>query len=108
MAGKLDALLSIDAMVHVDLHFLCSYWIEAKELLRPGGIMAMSVSDATSEGGTAKLIRDVATYFRDPGMIGKFSWISPDIVSTVLGKIGFTVKFVPIGKRDCHFVAIRM
>jgi SAM-dependent methyltransferase len=104
--GKLDAIFSIDAMVHVDLQYLVSYWQEAAQLLRPGGKLSMTVADATSERGVVKLLSDIPVYFQKSEMLGKFEWISPDIVTAVLNHLGFDVAFFP-HHRDCAFVATK-
>jgi SAM-dependent methyltransferase len=106
LIGKLDAVISIDAMVHADLHYLASYWREAGQLLRSGGKIVMTVADATNELGITKLLNDIATYFRDPSMIGKFEWISPEIVCAVLNRLGFDVQPYRL-HRDLGFVATK-
>jgi SAM-dependent methyltransferase len=106
LVGKLDAVFSIDAMVHVDLQYLASYWQESAQLLRPGGKLIMTVADATSQRGTVKLLEDISIYFNNSNMLGKFEWISPDIVTTVLNHIGFDVKIFRFA-RDCGFVATK-
>jgi hypothetical protein len=106
LVGKLDAVISIDAMVHVDLQYLASYWKESAHLLRSGGKLIMTVADATSPAGTVKLLEDIPLYFSNANMLGKFEWISPDIVTTVLGHLGFDVKIFRL-ERDCGFVATK-
>ncbi|MGE0724558.1 MAG: trans-aconitate 2-methyltransferase, partial [Alphaproteobacteria bacterium] len=65
--GSVDLLFSIDAMVHVDLQYLVAYWTCAARVLRPGAALIMSVADATSPHGFAKLMADVPTYFAAQG-----------------------------------------
>lgn len=104
---QVDAVISIDAMVHVDIHYITSYCREAAKLLRPGGKVVMTVADATSEGGVNKLIKDIDIYFRDAEMLGKFEFISPDIVTAVLNKLGFEVELFRF-HRDLGFVATKV
>jgi predicted O-methyltransferase YrrM len=108
--GELDVLFSIDAMVHVDLQYLMAYWISASALLRPGGKMIMTVADATRDGGFAKLVKDVPRLFALQGQQSdKFEWLSPQLVESVLGRLGFTVEAVEpkAVRRDYWFVATR-
>ncbi len=109
-AGELDVLFSIDAMVHVDLQYLVAYWISAQELLRPGGKMIMTVADATRDGGFAKLNKDVSRLFSLQGQqTDKFEWLCPQLVESVLGRLGFDVEGVepPWPCRDYWFVATK-
>lgn len=109
-SGELDVLFSIDAMVHVDLQYLMAYWISARELLRPGGKLIMTVADATREGGFTKLVNDVPRLFPMQGRASdKFEWLCPQLVESVLGRLGFTVE-APERKparRDYCFVATK-
>jgi SAM-dependent methyltransferase len=107
--GRIDCIFSIDSMVHVGLQYLIAYWISALSLLRPGGLMIMGVADATTEEGYEKLIRDVPTYFskQGAGAFGQFEWMSADLASQTLERLGFVVKAVPeASRRDYYFVAV--
>ncbi len=105
--GKVDCLFSIDSMVHVDLQYLTAYWITAALALRIGGKLIMSLADATTDGGYAKLINDIAVYFPlQEKMSSKFEWISPDLVQSVLGRLGFEITASEnLNNRDFLFVA---
>jgi SAM-dependent methyltransferase len=105
---RLDAMFSIDAMVHVDLQYLVVYFMTAALLLRPGGKLIVTLSNVTSDEGFLKLLNDVSwTYGQqaDPHGSGKFEWLSPDIVELVLGRLGFSVD-LPAGEgRDTWLTA---
>jgi phospholipid N-methyltransferase len=107
--GELDVLFSIDAMVHVDLQYLVAYWLSAQELLRPGGKLIMTLADATRDGGFAKLMNDVARLFPLQGRASdKFEWLCPQLVESVLGRLGFSVEAErKPARRDYCFVATR-
>lgn len=90
--GSLDALYSIDAMVHVDLQFLSAYLVTAAATLRPGGKLILTLADATSPGGVAKLLKDITTYYPLQGMPSlKFEYLSPDILRAILPSLGFEI-----------------
>ena len=105
---KVDAVFSIDAMVHVDLQYLVVYLLVAALALRPGGKLILTLSNAVSEEGFAKLLHDIGwTYPQqgDPRGSGKFEWVSPEIVRFVLTQFGFDV-WIPAGEgRDLWTVA---
>lgn len=105
--GKVDCLFSIDSMVHVDLQYLIAYLITAALALRIGGKLIMSVADATTDGGYTKLINDIPLYFPiQEKMSSKFEWLSPDLVQSVLGRLGFGITASEnLNNRDFWFVA---
>ena len=105
---QVDAFYSIDAMVHVDLQYLVVYLMVAALCLREGGKLILTVSNAMSDEGFDKLLHDVAwTYPQqaDPYGSGKFEWLSPDLVRSVLSRLGFDV-WMPSGEgRDTWLIA---
>ena len=104
--GRTDCLFSLDAMVHVDLQYLIAYWLTAAHALKPGGHMIMSVADATSDSGFAKLVSDLPGVFPAMGRTSlKFEWLSPSLVKSLLSRLGFSVRFLNLNDRDCYFVA---
>lgn len=106
LLGEVDAVYSFDAMVHVDLHTLIVYWASATRALRPGGVLAMNVADATSRKGFMKLLHDAPAAFRRMGSAGgHFMWISPDIVRETLDRLGYEVTFTGGNDRDSSFSA---
>jgi hypothetical protein len=89
---QVDAVFSIDAMVHVDLQYLIVYLITAALTLRPGGKLILTLADATRDLGFAKLLGDIAWAFPNQANArgsGKFEWLGPDIVRSVLTRLGF-------------------
>lgn len=90
---KVDAMFSIDAMVHVDLQYLVTYWITAALVLRKGGRILMTLADPTSEAGFQKLIRDIKKFYKYQGRIcPKFEYLDRNIVSHILQNLGFEVE----------------
>jgi hypothetical protein len=84
---EIDAFYSIDAMVHVDLQYLIVYLLTAALSLRQGGKLILTLADATTPLGFKKLLADIKTFRSD--LLGKFEWLSPDIVRTTLLRLGF-------------------
>lgn len=108
--GGLDVLFSIDAIVHVDLVYVTAYWMSAQKLLRPGGKMIMTVADPTTELGFKTLIANVHAYFSTQGRpSSRFEFMSPDIVRSVLDRLGFDVEEAAphLPRRDYCFVATK-
>lgn len=106
---QVDCFYSLDAMVHVDLQFLVTYWMTAARVLKPGGRLIMSVADATSKPGFQKLVSDAPGVFRSQTMgqySKKFEWLSPDLASSVLNRLGFEMELAEnLNQRDFYFVA---
>ncbi|MDO6746274.1 class I SAM-dependent methyltransferase [Gilvimarinus sp. 1_MG-2023] len=104
--GQVDAFVSFDAMVHVELHTLFMYWFAATKCLRIGGQLAMNVANAGSELGFMKLAANAPGVYRGQGGVGgHFMWISPDIVHYLLTNLGFTVNLLEGNGRDLSFSA---
>jgi cyclopropane fatty-acyl-phospholipid synthase-like methyltransferase len=93
LVRKVDAMFSIDAMVHVDLQYLVTYWINAAQVLKKGGRILMTLADPTSEAGFQKIVRDIAKFYKFQGrMCPKFEYLSTPIVKHVLESLGFTME----------------
>jgi SAM-dependent methyltransferase len=112
LGRKLDAFFSIDAMVHVDLRYLTTYFITAALTLKENGLMIMTLANAISRKGFRHLLNGVKPYYPLQGKpTEKFEFLSPDIVNLVLEKLGFQVNFTnPFGTgidvdRDLYVVA---
>jgi hypothetical protein len=106
LIGKIDAIYSFDAMVHVDLHTLFIYWASAAAALRKGGTLAMNVADACNEKGFMKLIANASGVYGLQGDAGlHFMWISKEIVDTILTRLGFEVSYPVSNGRDLFFTA---
>lgn len=105
--GQLDALYSIDAMVHVDLQIQFAYWLTAAEALRPGGLLALTLADPTTDDGFAKLLADVSVYFPQQGIPShKFEWLCPELVQVLLTRLGFErIEIARLRPRDLYITA---
>ena len=103
-AGKVDCLYSMDAMVHVDLQHLISYWLSAALVLKDQGKLIMDVANYKTDKGFAKLMRDVKNYYRFHGAAcTKFQFMSEDVIANILPKIGFLPKFYMDPRQYCLF-----
>ena len=104
---QVDAFYSIEAMVHVDLQYLMAYVATAALVLKQGGKLILSLADATTDAGFRYMVDSIKPYYprqSEPG--GKFEFVSRDLIRSVLGRIGFTVEFIPeLSERDAYFVA---
>jgi hypothetical protein len=95
LARKLDAMFSIDAMVHVDLQYLFTYWVNAALALKPGGRVLMTLADPTTINGFQKITRDIARFYKRQGRIcSKFEYLSEEIVRSLLGRLGFEIELL--------------
>jgi SAM-dependent methyltransferase len=95
LARKVDAVFSIDAMVHVDLTYLTTYWMNAALLLKPGGRVLMTLADPTTVSGFQKILRDIRKFYRFQGRIcPKFEYLSAEIASFVLRRLGFEIELL--------------
>ena len=104
---QVDALFSIDAMVHVDLQYLMAYIVTAALVLKQGGKLIMSLADATTDSGFSYLLECIKHYYwMQSRPSHKFEWMSRDLIGSVLERIGFTVQFIPeLSGRDAYLVA---
>ena len=103
---EVDCFCSFDAMVHVDMQYLIAYYLTAMEALKDNGILSMTVADITSDKGFAHLLSDLPHVFPFEGRsCMQFRWQSPEIVKSVLARLGFNVEFMPPIGGDIEFVA---
>jgi SAM-dependent methyltransferase len=87
---EVDCFYSMDAMVHVDLQVLIVYLITAAAALKPGGKLILTLADVTREAGFERLVSNInRNYLQDSP--GRFKWLGPDVVRSVLDNAGFTV-----------------
>jgi hypothetical protein len=107
--GTVDGFYSIAAMVHVDLQYLIVYLLTAALALKPGGKLIMTLATATNDDGFGKLVDDIEYFWRAQGRpegSAKYEWLSPDLVESVLSRLGFEIDIMSDRPhRDLHFVA---
>jgi SAM-dependent methyltransferase len=95
LAGGLDGFYSIDAMVHVDLQYLVVYLLTAALALRQDGHLVLTLADAGSDKGFAKLMKDASHHYPRQGRpSGKFEWLGKELVTELLGRLGFELVFM--------------
>lgn len=109
---QLDAMVSIDAMVHVDLQYLVAYFVTAAATLAKGGHLILTLADATSQMGQQKLLDDIKTYYPMQGVPSlKFEFLSPDLITATLARLGFEITKLewdfpdPAQSRDIFLIA---
>lgn len=107
---RLDAFFSIDAMVHVDLQYLITYFLTGALVLRPGGHLIMTLADATTERGFKALLKGIGRFYHLPvSSVGKFEWMSRDMAASLVERLGFTVVKCAAPPRntgrDIHLIA---
>jgi hypothetical protein len=103
---KVDAVMSFDAMVHVDLNILASYFIAASEVLRVGGKLVMTLADVSSDAGFEKLMRELSYTFSSCGSPNcQFEWLHPALVRDLLPRFGFEVTALGNPWRDMELIA---
>ena len=111
LVRKIDALYSIDAMVHVDFQYLMAYFLTAALCLSNGGRLIMTLPNAVSEFGFEILVEETRKYYPLQGEpSAKFEWLCPEMVQKVLERLGFSVQFLsPFSSievdRDLYVVA---
>jgi SAM-dependent methyltransferase len=108
LVRKIDAMYSIDAMVHVDLQYLMAYLVTAALVLKQGGYLIMTLPNALSTQGFNCLLDDIRYYYNTQGKpSSKFEWLSVDLVRGLLKRLGFVVNFVfdQATDRDMYVVA---
>jgi SAM-dependent methyltransferase len=91
---SIDALYSIDVMVHVELEYLMAYLITAAAALKPGGRLILTVANAASDDGFDKVLGDIRNSYpldRADQDAGRFAWLSPEIVESIIARTGFRI-----------------
>jgi len=108
-SGTVDAVFSIDTLVHLTAHQLAALLLGATEALKQGGLFIGTFADATSAAGLRKLLGDVARVVEaggDPAS-GCFHWSSPQAIAALAKACGYEVVLCdvdPEHHRDGHFV----
>jgi len=96
-ARTVDAVYSIDAMVHVDLQYLAAYLIAAARLLRPQGKLILTLASTGTAEGFERLVRDVVRYWSaqsSPSGSGKLEWVNGSMMESLLPRFGFDIDFI--------------
>ncbi|MBU8545415.1 MULTISPECIES: methyltransferase [Roseomonadaceae] len=92
LARTVDAVVSIDALMHVDLQYLVGYWLNAALLLKPGGWLAFSLADPTTAEGFARLLHDLPEAVAGPGQVGtRLEYHSFGLLRPLLERFGFDI-----------------
>jgi hypothetical protein len=101
-----DAFYSIGAMVHVDLQYLIVYLVTAGMTLKRGGKLILTLADASGETGFQKLLNDIRWYYPAQDKPNpKYEWLSPDLVQSILPRLGFETNLLSNKQRDLYVVA---
>jgi hypothetical protein len=91
---RLDALYSIDSMVHVDLQYLIAYLITAAATLRPGGKLVLTLASPTSGTGFQVLVEAIQRAWStqaSPHGPRKLEWVSASMMEAILPRLGFEI-----------------
>jgi len=104
LKGKIDLFFSVDSMVHVELHTLIAYFINASQCLKLGGHMTMSVASCTTDAGFARLLDEIPWCYGGMRPSHQFYFLSKDIICFILLKLGFEIVLFD-EQRDINFVA---
>lgn len=108
-SGTVDAVFSIDTLVHLTFTQVTAVMLAATQALRDGGVLAFTFACGTSEPGRKKLLADLDRVLRAGGdpVTGCFHWVSPELVRETAKALGFEVAICdvdPLHGRDGHFV----
>lgn len=104
LLGKVDLFFSIDSMVHVELHTLFAYFINAAFCLKVGGALVMTIASCANDKGYERLLSEMPWCYGGMRPSHQFYFLSKDIICFILEKLGF--KFVSHEEdRDILFVA---
>lgn len=104
-----DAVFSIDTLVHLTATQITALLLSAAQVLAVGGVFVGTFADATSALGQQKLIGDIDRVIRAGGdpTTGCFHWTSPEVIRALGGRCGYTVELCELDamhRRDGQFV----
>ena len=102
--GEVHLFFSVDSMIHVELHTLIAYFINAAMSLRVGGHMAMGVASCTNEKGFRRLLDETPWCYGGMRPSHQFYFLSKDIVHFITQQLGFEIVLFE-ENRDINFVA---
>ena len=104
---KVDAVFSIDAMVHVNLQYLTAYLVTAAVTLRAGGKLILTLANVVRPGRLRRSFWATSRHYfplqDQPN--SSFAWVSPQIVRFVLGNLGFEIDLLIEGTSASVLVA---
>lgn len=101
-----DGFYSMDAMVHVDLQYLIAYLLTAALTLKPGGKLILSLADVTTGEGFQKLLDDLLPLYAYQGQPSpKMEWVCPEMLGSLLPRLGFQADQLYQAPRDLYVVA---
>jgi hypothetical protein len=104
LLGQVDLFFSIDSMVHVELHTLIAYFINAAKALRRDGYMAMGVASCTNEKGFQRLLDETPWCYGGGRPSHQFYFLSKEVVYFITRQLGFEIVLFE-EHRDINFVA---
>ena len=107
--GSVDAVYSIDTLVHLTVHQVTALLLSATAVLAPGGWCVGTFACCTSAPGLDKLVSDINRVLRSGGdpTTGCFHWSSPDAMRAIAAHLGYEVVLCdvdPAHGRDGHLV----
>jgi len=102
--GQVDLFFSVDSMIHVELHTLIAYFINAAMSLRLGGYLAMGVASCTNGKGFRRLLDETPWCYGGMRPSHQFYFLSKDIVHFITQQLGFEIVLFE-ENRDINFVA---
>jgi len=104
LLGEVHLFFSVDSMIHVELHTLIAYFVNAAISLRLGGYIAMGVASCTNEKGFRRLLYETPWCYGGMRPSHQFYFLSKDIVHFVTQQLGFEIVLFE-ENRDINFVA---
>jgi SAM-dependent methyltransferase len=105
LLGRIDLFFSVDAMVHVELHTLAAYFVNASLALSDGGHLVMTLATATTGLGFDRLMAETGWSYGGMRPSHQFYFVSPELVRFVLEGLGFEILALDQPSRDLTVVA---
>ncbi|MDQ2870940.1 MAG: class I SAM-dependent methyltransferase [Acidobacteriota bacterium] len=95
-ARSVDFIFSYDVLLHVEPQVVFSYLLDAKRILKPGGVFLLHQINILSPGGQLHFRQqfDQGTWrfgFADPGRHGHIYYSAPEVVRAMASMAGFDV-----------------
>lgn len=105
LLGLVDLFFSIDSMVHVELHTLTAYLVNASLALRRGGHLTTTLASCTTEQGFERLIAEAGWCYGGLRPSHQFYFLSPESVRFLFERLGFEITTLEQPWRDIIVVA---